>query len=164
MLGRDVTIPWWHTSITVTILCNELFSQTLLALLFLFRYQAHEISFSFLPIFALATHLLFLAFMLAPTNGDRIGLGVGAFFASVANSYINLQELPGVGLVTLTDMVNGIGMITIMLTLFGTIISSYLAEAKGDVASARIFDHVSLFVFTIGFIAANVMITISAAL
>jgi hypothetical protein len=63
----------------------------------------------------------------------------------------------------LTDVVNGIGMITIMLTLFGTIISSYLAEAKGEVESARVFDNVSLFVFVVCFILTNVMIVFSAA-
>jgi hypothetical protein len=47
--------------------------------------------------------------------GDRIGLGVGAFFASMASSYISLNELPGVGIRTLTDTVNGLAMVTIFL-------------------------------------------------
>jgi len=111
-----------------------------------------------------AVAIAFLAFLLAPTAGDRVGLGVGAFFAAVANSYINLAELPGVGRVTLTDMVNGVGMVTILLTVFGTIISSHLAEAKGKLKTARAFDRISLVVFAVGFIAVNVVIALSAAL
>ncbi len=111
-----------------------------------------------------AVAIAFLAYLLAPASGDRIGLGVGAFFAAVANSYINLAELPGVGRVTLTDMVNGIGMITILLTLFGTILSSYLAEREGDGVSARFFDRSSLLVFVIGFTVTNVVIAFFAAL
>lgn len=111
-----------------------------------------------------AVAIAFLAFLLAPASGDRIGLGVGAFFAAVANSYINLAELPGVGRVTLTDMVNGIGMVTILLTVFGSIISSHLAEAKGKVKTARAFDRISLVVFVVAFVAVNVAIAISATL
>jgi len=111
-----------------------------------------------------AVAIALLAFLLAPASGDRIGLGVGAFFAAVANSYINLAELPGVGRVTLTDMVNGIGMVTILLTVFATIISSHLAESKGRVKTARAFDRFSLVVFLLGFILVNMAIAISAAL
>ncbi len=107
--------------------------------------------------------IAFLAFLLAPAAGDRIGLGVGAFFAAMANAYINLAELPGVGRVTLTDMVNGIGMVTILLTLFATIISTYIAESKGDVKRARAFDRISLVLFIGGFIGVNIAIVVAAA-
>ncbi len=109
-----------------------------------------------------AVAIALLAFLLAPASGERIGLGVGAFFAAVANSYVNLSELPGIGRVTLTDMVNGIGMVTILLTIFGTIISSHLAEEKGNMKSARAFDRVSLVVFIVGFVVVNVAIVFSA--
>lgn len=111
-----------------------------------------------------AVSIALLAFLLAPASGDRIGLGVGAFFAAVANSYINLAELPGIGRVTLTDMVNGLGMITILLTVFASIISSHLAETKGDIKTACAFDRISLVVFAVSFIAVNVAIAISAAM
>jgi len=111
-----------------------------------------------------AVSIALLAFLLAPASGDRIGLGVGAFFAAVANSYINLAELPGVGRVTLTDMVNGLGMVTILLTVFASIISSHLAETKEKIKTARAFDRISLVVFAVSFIAVNVTIAISAAM
>jgi len=107
--------------------------------------------------------IAFLAFLLAPAADDRVGLGVGAFFAAMANTYINLAELPGVGRVTLTDMVNGIGMVTILLTIFATIISTHIAETKGDVKRARAFDRLSLLLFIIGFVGVNVTIVLSAA-
>jgi len=109
-----------------------------------------------------AVAIAFLAFLLMPTGGERIGLGVGAFFAAVASSYINLAELPGVGRVTLTDMVNGIGMLTIMLTIISTIISSHLAQEKGRMKDALAFDRISLLVFLLGFITVNIVIVISA--
>ena len=111
-----------------------------------------------------AVAIALLAFLLAPASGDRIGLGVGAFFAAVANSYINLAELPGIGRATLTDMVNGIGMVTILLTVFASIISSHLAETNGKIKTARAFDRISLVVFSVSFITVNVAIAISAAL
>ena len=61
--------------------------------------------------------IAFLAFALGPLSGERVSLGVGAFFASVASGYLNLGSLPDVGLVTMIDMVNGFGMVTIFFTL-----------------------------------------------
>ncbi|VAW89819.1 hypothetical protein MNBD_GAMMA17-1273 [hydrothermal vent metagenome] len=106
--------------------------------------------------------IAFLAFLLVPAADDRISLGVGAFFAAMANAYINLAELPGVGRVTLTDMVNGIGMVTILLTIFATIISTHIAESKGDVKHARAFDRISLVLFIVGFVGVNVAIVVAA--
>ncbi len=110
-----------------------------------------------------AVGIAFLAFLLAPAAGDRISLGVGAFFAAMANAYINLAELPGIGRVTLTDMVNGIGMVTILLTIFATIISTHIVESKGDVKRARAFDRISLALFIVGFVGVNVAIVVAAA-
>ncbi|MBL1260690.1 MAG: hypothetical protein COB33_009200 [Thiotrichaceae bacterium] len=107
--------------------------------------------------------IAFLAFLLAPGAGDRIGLGVGAFFAAMANTYINLAELPGVGRVTMTDMINGIGMVTILLTVFATIISTHIAESTNDVEHARTFDRISLVLFIVGFIGVNIVIVVAAA-
>ncbi len=105
-----------------------------------------------------------VAFLLGPKSSDRISLGIGAFFASVASSYINLSELPGIGLVTLTDIANGLGMITIFLTLFGSIISSRIARDAIQHPIAVKFDFVSLFIFIVGFIAVNVAMALAAAI
>ena len=110
-----------------------------------------------------AVAIAIVAFLLGPRASDRISLGIGAFFASVASTYINLNELPGVGLVTMTDITNGLGMITIFLTLFASIISARIAREPSQHAIAVRFDHVSLFIFIIGFTAVNVWMTLSAA-
>ena len=107
--------------------------------------------------------IAFLAFILGPTSGERMGLGVGAFFASVASSYVNLSELPGVGMVTLIDMVNGLSMVTIFLTIMGSVIVSRIAGNEAQTALAERFDRVSLFLFVVGFSAANVVMALLAA-
>jgi hypothetical protein len=108
--------------------------------------------------------IAFLAFWFTPGGGDRIGLGVGAFFASVASSYISLNELPGVGIRTLTDMVNGLAMVTIFLTLLGSILSNYLERHEVNRHLVGRMDKVSLFVFVIGFCVINIVIARTATL
>ena len=106
--------------------------------------------------------IAFLAFFFPPTSGDRIGLGVGAFFASVASSYISLTELPGAGLRTLTDMINGLGMTTIFLTLLATMISMNIAGRNDQLA--RRVDHLSISIFLAGYILVNAIVAVTAAL
>lgn len=104
-----------------------------------------------------------VAFIFGPMSSDRISLGIGAFFASVASSYINLHELPGVGLVTMTDIANGMGMMTILLTLLGSIISARLAKNPSQYAIAVKLDHASLLIFLIGYLSANIALALSAS-
>ena len=116
----------------------------------------------FQGLFASVT-IAFLAFLFGPRSGERVSLGIGAFFASVASSYINLNQLPDVGVVTLVDMANGLAMATIFLTLLGTLISSRMAITTSE-SSARIFDRVSLFMFVLGFFAVNVVMALAASI
>lgn len=116
----------------------------------------------FQGLFASVT-IAFLAFSFGPRSGERVSLGVGAFFASVASSYINLNQLPDVGIVTLVDMVNGLAMMTIFLTLLGTLISSRMAVATSE-SSARVFDRASLLIFLLGFFIVNVVIALTASI
>jgi len=104
-----------------------------------------------------------VAFSFGPMSSDRVSLGIGAFFASVASSYINLHELPGVGLVTMTDIANGMGMITILLTLMGSIISARIVKDPSQYAIAVKLDHASLIVFLLGYISTNIAIALSAS-
>lgn len=108
--------------------------------------------------------IAFLAFFFSPTSGDRIGLGVGAFFASVASSYISLTELPGAGLRTLTDMINGLGMTTIFLTLLATMISMNIAGKEDQMPLARKVDRISIVMFLAGYILVNVLVAFAAAI
>jgi hypothetical protein len=110
---------------------------------------------------AVATALL--ALLIKPTDVDpRFGLGVGALFAAIANTYIAASQLPDTGLVSLTDMVNGIGMGTIFLTIVQSTISLYLYDIRGEEALSRLFDKVSLAVILAGYPAINIAIPLVA--
>ncbi len=108
--------------------------------------------------------IAFLAFFYHPTSGDRIGLGVGAFFAAVASSYISMTELPGSGLRTMTDMINGLGTATIALTLLGTIVSMRIADKGGQEPLARKIDRLSLYVFVPGYVLVNAVVALAASI
>ncbi len=107
----------------------------------------------------------FVVFCIKPTHVDpRFGLGVGALFAAIANSYIAATMLPETGTFTMIDMVNGIGLATIFLTLVQSAISLYLYDHLGRLALTRLFDRVSFYVFTVVAIAINVVIPFTAKL
>ncbi len=108
--------------------------------------------------------IAFLAFILGPSSGERFGLGVGAFFASVGSSYVNLSELPGVGMVTLIDMVNGLAMVTIFLTLLGSVLSSRIARGDSQLVTAQAFDRISLALFVTGFVSVNAVMALLASI
>ncbi|MBF2096943.1 MAG: hypothetical protein IGQ88_01005 [Gloeomargaritaceae cyanobacterium C42_A2020_066] len=104
-----------------------------------------------------------LALWIKPTDVDpRFGLGVGAFFAAVANTYLGASLLPDVGVVSLMDMINGLGMATIFLTLTQSTISLYLYDRRGREQLARRFDKVAFGVFFLGYTCANMAIPLRA--
>lgn len=107
--------------------------------------------------------IAFLAFAFGPSSGERISLGVGAFFAAVASGYLNLSRLPGVGVVTMVDIVNGMGMVTIFLTLLGSVVSAAVAKREGEMVKAELLDRVSLVLFVVGFVAFNIAAAVAAA-
>ncbi len=108
--------------------------------------------------------IAFLAFILGSSSGERFGLGVGAFFAAVGSSYVNLSELPGVGMVTLIDMANGLAMATIFLTLLGSVLSSRIAKGDSQLAIAQSFDRISLALFVTGFVGVNLVMALLASI
>lgn len=106
-----------------------------------------------------------LVFFIKPTDVDpRFGLGVGALFAAVANSYVSSSLIPQSGVSTLTDMINGLGAFTILLTVCQSTISLYIYSILEEEKMSRIFDWTSVFVFGIGYTAVNVMLPLAAAL
>lgn len=107
--------------------------------------------------------IAFLAFLFYPTSGERISLGVGAFFASVASSNLNLRQIPGVSMVTMTDMMNGIAMATIFLSLWASVISARLAANEQYIEASKKLDTIMLTIFVIGYVTANVVIALSAS-
>lgn len=69
--------------------------------------------------------------------------------------------MPDSGILTLMDMVNGVGAITIFLTLVGSTISLYLYDIRGEVALSRAFDRVLFVIFAIGFAVINLLIPLA---
>jgi hypothetical protein len=114
----------------------------------------------FVGLFA-AILIALLAFFIKPTDVDpRFGLGVGGFFGAVANTLLSASLVTDGGTLTLLDMVNGIGMITIFLTLLQSTISLYLYDIRGKVGLSHLYDRVSLIIFGIGLLTINVLIPI----
>src|SRR5204863_7634195 len=103
-----------------------------------------------------ACAIALLALFIKPTDVDpRFGLGVGALFAGVANSYITNSLIPDTGTMTLADVVNGIGIAVILLSLVESTISLYLFDRQGDERLSQQFDRLSFWIFLIGDIALN---------
>jgi hypothetical protein len=115
----------------------------------------------FVGLFAAAAIAL-LPFFIKPTQVDpRFGLGVGGFFGAVANTLLSASLVPDSGILTLMDMVNGVGAITIFLTLVQSTISLHLYDTLGEEALSRAFDRLSFVVFAAGFAVINLLIPLA---
>ena len=104
-----------------------------------------------------------IALFIKPSMIDcRFGLPVGGFFASVANNiFVGGILPPGEG-VTLTAMVNTIGLATIFLILVQSTISLYIEDTMRQERLWIFFDRVSFVVFLIGYAAVNLMLPLAA--
>ena len=112
----------------------------------------------FVALFA-AVGVAMLAFLIKPTDVDpRFGLGVGALGAVIVNTYVTSSLVPDTGVMTLADIVNHVGIVTISLSLLQSSISLYLYEKKGKKTLSRLFDRVSCVVFVAGYLAINLVL------
>lgn len=110
-----------------------------------------------------ACAIAFLALFIKPTDVDpRFGLGVGALFASVANSYVTNSLIPDTGTMTLADVVNGVGIAVIMLSLIESTISLYIFDRRGNEPLSRQFDRLSFWIILVGDIALNTALVMAA--
>jgi hypothetical protein len=111
-----------------------------------------------------AVAISMLALFIKPTNLDpRFGLGVGALFAAVANTYMTTQLEPDTGEIALADIINGLGIGMIFLTMIQSTISLTLYEANHEVLS-RWFDKITFAVFFLGYTEINLILPLAAAL
>ena len=107
--------------------------------------------------------IAFIVFFIKPIHVDpRFGLGVGAVFAAVGNTIFIGTILPPAEGITLTAMVNAIGLGTIFLTLVQSTISLYVLDTMGQETLRQFFDKVSFAVFVIGYGAVNLMLPLAA--
>ncbi|MFO0870468.1 MAG: hypothetical protein U0935_16190 [Pirellulales bacterium] len=103
------------------------------------------------------------ALFIKPTAVDpRFGLGVGAFFTSIANSYITSSLVPDTGIVTLADLITGLGLALIFLTIVQSIVSLYIHDRLQLPDVARRFDRVACAVLATAALLVNVVIPLAA--
>jgi hypothetical protein len=117
----------------------------------------------FMALFA-SVGIAFLVFFIKPIHLDpRFGLPVGAFFAAVGNIIYIGSILPRADHVTLVDMVNAIGIITIFLALIESTISLYIEDTMKNERLSRFFDKVSFAVIFLGYVYVNIALPIAAS-
>lgn len=103
-----------------------------------------------------------VVFFIKPTYVDpRFGLGVGAFFAAIGNNIFLVSLLPPANRVTLTDMVNLVGLVTIFLTLVQSTISLHLCDTERWRLS-RYFDRMCFAIFLVGYLTVNLVLPLAA--
>lgn len=118
----------------------------------------------FVALFA-AVGVAMIAFFIKPTDVDpRFGLGVGALGAVIVNTYVTSSLVPDTGVMTLADIVNHVGIVTIFLSLLQSAISLYLYEKKGKKTLSRLFDRVSFVIFLAGYSVINLVLPWAATL
>jgi len=104
-----------------------------------------------------AIAIAMLAFFVKPTDLDtRLALGVGAFFAAIANAYLTAGLVPNTGTATLADTVNAVGVAVIFLTLVQSTVSLHINDRVGNAALARVFDRVSFVVVLVVYVGLTV--------
>ena len=111
-----------------------------------------------------AVTIAMLAMFIKPTNVDpRFGLGVGGLFAAVANSYVTSSLIPDTGIMTLSDIVNGLGAGMILVTVIQSTVSLHLYERLGAESLSRRFDQLSFAVLSIGYLLLNLALPLAAS-
>ncbi len=111
----------------------------------------------------ISVSIAFIVFFIKPIFVDpRFGLGVGAVFAAVGNNIFMVTMLPQGERISLTNMVNGIGLGTIFLTLVQSTISLYIEDTMGSEKLRRLFDMASFGVFLTGYGVVNVLLPLAA--
>jgi hypothetical protein len=76
-------------------------------------------------------------------------------FAAVANSYVVSSLVPDTGEFSVADAVNGLGILTILVTLVESTISLYLFDRCGEEKLSQRLDKVSFKILVAGFTAVN---------
>ncbi len=103
--------------------------------------------------------IAFVVFFIKPTQVDpRFGLGVGAFFAVVGNNIFAGSVLPFSSQISLSGMINGIGLVTIFFSLVQSTVSLYIFDIRRKERLSRFFDHVSFAAFLAGYAAVNLIL------
>lgn len=96
---------------------------------------------------------------------DRLALQTGAIFAAAANAYILSGLIPEIGVATLADHINWIGIACVGITILQAVIYQYHfegVEERKDVS--KLFDVSSFILIAVLFIGLNITVSRSASL
>lgn len=115
----------------------------------------------FLALYA-ALFIALLGFFIKPS--DRFGLAIGSFFAAVANSYITSALIPDTGTATLADQINALGMITIAMIIFQSIVSQIFHDKEDWVCFGKLFDRVSFVTLFVISVTLNAVLPVAASI
>jgi len=110
-----------------------------------------------------ATLIALIAFFIKPTDVDpRFGLGVGGFFGAVANALLSDNFVGQAESLSFIDIINGIGLFTIFLSIVESTVSLYLYDIRGQRALARSLDVLSAVILGMGFLTLILMLPVLA--
>ena len=103
--------------------------------------------------------------LLIPANclDPRFGLGVGGLFAAVANSWMTSELIPDTGLMTLADVINGVSILTILITVLESTLSLHLYETCGMRDLSRFLDKGCFVLLSVGYVVFQVSIAVAAS-
>ena len=111
----------------------------------------------------LAVAISMLVFFIRPDDGDkRVSLGVGAAFAAVANFYISSSLMPETDMMTLADMINGIGIVFVFFSLVQSTISLHLYDQMEEKELSRLYDWSSAGIFFVSYMGINLALVLTA--
>jgi|GEM_PF-487984 len=111
----------------------------------------------------LAVAISMLVFFIRPDDGDkRVSLAVGAAFAAVANFYISTSMMPETDMMTLADMINGIGIVFVFFSLVQSTISLHIYDQMKERELSRLFDWISAGIFVVSYIGVNLALVLAA--
>ncbi len=107
--------------------------------------------------------LALLALFLKPYHSSsRFDLGIGAFFAAVGNNIYLGTQLPPGDRISLTVLVNMLGLLTIFLTLVASSISLHIFHTRGQQRLSHIFDWITVAVLAIAYLTVNLLLPYAA--
>ncbi len=117
----------------------------------------------FLGIFS-SVFIAFLAFFISPDHaGSRITVGVGAFFAATASTYVISREIPQSNVMSLADFVTSASLITIFLTLLTSVLSVHIFTRLAKPAHSQRLDKMAQIAFVGGYVILNVAVASAAS-
>lgn len=104
-----------------------------------------------------------MALFIEPTHfAPKFGLGIGALFSLIGNNISLGTNLLVSNRLSLTDMVTGIGLVTIFLMLTESAISLHIHASRGRKKLSRLLDKTTFAVLSLGYVIVNLALPLAA--